>query len=191
MKVNSNQLLVDLRNMCVRHQKDLEALSSLSDQELQSKPGPEAWNAIECIEHLNRYGRFYLPEIKKRLQNSSAKPAETFKSGLLGDYFAESMLPKPGFKTMNTFKVMNPLNADLDHSALHEFSDQLKEILELLEMARYKNLNRIRTSISISKLIKLKLGDTFRVVIYHNERHLQQALRAAKSLSSTPSRAIA
>lgn len=181
MKVNSNQLLVELRNMCVKHQKDLETLSSLSDQELQSKPAPEAWNALECIEHLNRYGRFYLPEIKKRLQNSSTKPGKTFKSGLLGNYFAESMLPKPGFKTMNTFKEMNPLNADLDRSTLQEFADQLKQMLELLEMARSKNLNRIRTSISISKLIKLKLGDTFRVVIYHNERHLLQALQSSSN----------
>ena len=181
MKVNSNQLLVDLRNMCVKHQKDLEALSSLTDEQLQSKPGPEAWNTLECIEHLNRYGRFYLPEIRRRLQNSSAKPTKTFRSGLLGNYFAESMLPKPGFKTMNTFKVMNPLNADLDRSALQDFSNQLEEMLELLEMARRKNLNRIRTSISISKLIKLKLGDTFRVVIYHNERHLQQAKKLISS----------
>ncbi|MEO9077333.1 MAG: DinB family protein, partial [Gelidibacter sp.] len=33
------------------------------------------------------------------------------------------------------------------------------------------------TAISISNLIKLKVGDTFRVVVYHNERHLVQANR--------------
>jgi uncharacterized protein (DUF2249 family) len=59
-------------------------------------------------------------------------------------------------------------------------------MLELLEIARSKNLNRIRTSISISKLIKLKLGDTLRVVIYHNGRHLQQALRAANHKTLKP-----
>jgi hypothetical protein len=134
---------------------------------------------MECIEHLNRYGRFYLPEIRQRLNSSSAKPAKTFKSGWLGNYFAESMLPKPGFKTMNTFKVMNPLNAALDRSDLEEFADQLVEMIGLLQLARSRNLNRIRTSISISKLIKLKLGDTLRVVIYHNERHLPQAKKAS------------
>ena len=37
------------------------------------------------------------------------------------------------------------------------------------------DLNKIKTAISISKWIKLKLGDTFRVVVYHNERHIKQA----------------
>ena len=175
MKVNSDQLLDELVELTHKHQQQLGVLMKLNDEELGAKTSANSWNALECIEHLNRYGRFYLPEIRRRLQNSSIKPAKNFKSGLLGNYFAESMLPKPGFKSMNTFKVMNPLNAHLDRSALQEFGDQLKEMLELLEMARCKNLNRIRTSVSISKLIKLKLGDTFRVVIYHNERHLQQA----------------
>ncbi|RXM56703.1 hypothetical protein BOQ60_25350, partial [Chryseobacterium sp. CH1] len=33
---------------------------------------------------------------------------------------------------------------------------------------QYIDLEKTKTSISISKLIKLKLGDTFRFVIYHN-----------------------
>lgn len=47
-------------------------------------------------------------------------------------------------------------------------------------MARNKDLGKIKTSISISKWIKLKLGDTFRVIIYHNERHIVQANKIAE-----------
>lgn len=86
---------------------------------------------------------------------------------------------------------MNALNNALDRSALEEFADQLEEMIGLLQLARSKNLNRIRTSISISKLIKLKLGDTLRAGIYHNQPHLFQAMRAANGLLSTPSRATA
>lgn len=42
---------------------------------------------------------------------------------------------------------MNALNNALDRSALEEFADQLEEMIGLLQLARSKNLNRIRTSI--------------------------------------------
>ncbi|MGB3549023.1 MAG: hypothetical protein WBA17_18760 [Saprospiraceae bacterium] len=40
-------------------------------------------------------------------------------------------------------------------------------------------MNRTKTAVSITKLIRLRLGDTLRVVVYHNQRHVAQALRAA------------
>jgi hypothetical protein len=58
------------------------------------------------------------------------------------------------------------------------FARQLQTMLELLHLAAKTDLNKVRTSISISSLIRLKLGDTLRVVIYHNERHIRQAERA-------------
>ena len=180
MTTESKQLLDELTSMCHDHEEQLRALSALSDEELATRPAPGSWNVLECIEHLNRYGRFYLPEIRKRINESSHKPSPRFRSGMLGNYFAESMLPRPGFKTMNTFKEMNPLGSDLNRSVMEEFADQLNEMKAILDEVRTKNLNKVRTSISISKWIKLKLGDTLRVVIYHNERHLLQAARCIR-----------
>jgi hypothetical protein len=51
-------------------------------------------------------------------------------------------------------------------------------MLSLLEQAKSVNLQKIKASITLSKFIKLRLGDVFRVVIYHNERHLEQAFKA-------------
>lgn len=45
------------------------------------------------------------------------------------------------------------------------------------------DLNKTKTAISISKWFKLKLGDTFKVVIYHNERHIAQARKVCESES--------
>jgi len=60
---------------------------------------------------------------------------------------------------------------------LTEFIAQQKQMIQLLNDAENVNLNKVKTSISISKFIKLKLGDTFRFVIYHNLRHIEQAKR--------------
>ena len=76
---------------------------------------------------------------------------------------------------MKTFKDKNPIGSKLDKSTIERFVSQQEKILNLLDKSREIDLNKTKTAISISKLIKLKIGDTFRVVIYHNERHLEQA----------------
>ncbi|TSJ45021.1 DinB family protein [Fluviicola chungangensis] len=177
MKIQTEVLLVDLMNRTKQLIEEAEILKGKKEEQLNCKPHAESWSALECLEHLNLYGRFYLPEIDKCIRGGKGKHEPVFKSGWLGNYFANSMLPKEKLNKMKTFKNMNPLNSQLDKRVIDEFLDQQKELLRLLEESRKISLNKTRTAISISKLIKLKLGDTFRFVIYHNQRHMVQARR--------------
>lgn len=179
MKFESQDLIQELVALTHQNLNDAEALKSMSVVALNKKASETSWSALECVEHLNRYGYFYMPEISKRIQEGNSSSASSvFKSGWLGNYFSNSMKPKAKLNTMKTFASMNPNGSNLDASVLDTFIDQQKTTLELLEMAREVDLTKIKTAISISKWIKLRLGDTFRVVIYHNQRHMQQALRA-------------
>nr|WP_294860194.1 DinB family protein [uncultured Fluviicola sp.] len=187
MKIQTEALLVDLANRTKQLIQEARTFMQLPEEVLNHKPDETSWSILECLEHLNLYGRFYLPEIKKQivkqLSSSPSIPLQrgkenaVFKSGWLGNYFANSMLPKAKLNKMKTFKNMNPVNSKLDKQVIQEFADQQTELLQLLEDAHKISLNKTRTAISISKLIKLKLGDTFRFVIYHNQRHMAQAQR--------------
>lgn len=178
MKIKSERLILDLEAMTKNHLDYALSLNQKSEEELNRKTNPESWNTLECLEHLNLYGNFYLPEIEKQLEKKKdLSSEEMFKSGLLGNYFAESLLPKEKLNKMKTFKNMDPINRKLDRQVLEDFINQLYKILALLEKSRTANLNKIKTRISITKWIKLRLGDTFRVVIYHNERHIKQIER--------------
>lgn len=177
MKIQTEALLVDLANRTKQLIREAEGFKQQSDETLNFKEDETSWSILECLEHLNLYGRFYLPEIKKRIHEGKGKKESIFKSGWLGNYFANSMLPKAKLNKMKTFRNMNPINSKLDKKVIAEFVDQQNEILRLLEDSRKISLNKTRTAISISKLIKLKLGDTFRFVIYHNQRHMLQAQR--------------
>ena len=172
-------LLEDLKKRTLEVIKGVENYLTLDDKTLNFKPSEESWSILECVEHLNRCGDFYLPEIRQRIAESKSKPEE-FKPGLLGDYFAKSMLPKEKLNKMKTFKVMNPAGSKLDRKVLEKFIGQQKTTLELLEKAALVSLTKTKTSISISSWIKLRLGDTLRVVIYHNQRHLVQAEKVMK-----------
>lgn len=175
MKIKQTQLLDDLITMTQTHIKRVEAFFQLDNNQLNFKKNENSWSVLECIEHLNRYGDFYIPEITKRISGTNTTSKTYFKSGLLGNYFAKSMMLKEKLNKMKTFKSMNPINSSLSVSVLDKFLLQLKQILEILNKCKGIDIQNIKTAISISKINKLKLGDTLRVVIYHNERHLQQA----------------
>ncbi len=178
MKMNANQLISELENYTKNHLEKAEKFKNQPIENLTQRPTPESWNVLECLEHLNRYGDFYIPEMRRKMDNSFYPISKDFKSGILGNYFAQMMLPKEKLNKMKTMKKTNPIRKELDKKVIDKFIEQQKEILELLVLAKEKNLNKIKTGISISNWIRLKLGDTFRVVIYHNERHIQQAERA-------------
>lgn len=178
-------LLQDLRERTQKHLVQGQKLAQLSPEQLNHRPGPEKWSILECLEHLNLYGDFYLKEIESRMLKAGNDPNSTvFKTGLLGNYFAKMMLPKKGLiaNPMKTFKDKNPIHSNLPITAVDRFIKQQKRMLQLLEMAEMVNLTTIKTNISISKWIKLRLGDTLRVVIYHNERHLLQANNVLASI---------
>jgi len=135
------------------------------------------WSIAQCLDHLNSYGDFYLPHIKKALsENNKHAFSASFKSSWLGTYFTNMMLPRSG-KKYKALKKHVP-KQDLDAAAVvAEFIHQQELLLSYLEIAKHSDLNSIKIPISISSFIKLKLGDVFQFIIAHNERHLEQAKR--------------
>lgn len=151
---------------------------------LQQNPAAGKWSAVQCIEHLNSYNRYYLPQIEKALLNGAYKnlPAQaTYKPGWLGNYFTKLM--KPGVNGELTSKMQAPKdhrpNMNLNaKKVLAEFIEGEEKLLSCLERAEKINIARLRVPISLSKWIKLKLGDTFRFLVAHQQRHMLQAMKA-------------
>ena len=154
--------------------KEAEKLRSCDLNGLTWKEDENSWNILECLEHLNRYGNFYLPEIEKKIKNTNSRSEIDFKSGLLGGYFAKSMLPKEKLNKMKTFKDKNPLNENLDKTVIDQFINQQFKLLDLLKQSQNVSLNKVKIKISVSRLITLKLGDTFEFFINHIIRHFKQ-----------------
>lgn len=186
MQQTRKALLNDLKAKTELVLTEAKQLLTLSDERLKNRPASDKWNALECMEHLNLYGDFYLKEIEAQvLAAAPDKNATGFKSGFLGNKFALSLKPAKADKKLNsmkTFKDKNTLNQSLSKTSIERFMKQQERMLTLLKQAENVNLTKIKTAISISKLLKLRLGDTLRVVIYHNERHLVQAKKAAEVL---------
>jgi hypothetical protein len=146
------------------------------------RPSSESWSANECLQHLNSYGRFYLPAIESVLSRSEKRESSTqFSPGWLGNYFTKLMMPsKDGnvSKKMNSPKDHAPKTIIESRLVISEFIDQQEKLLALLNTAKKFDLNAVKVGISIAPIIKLKLGDVFRFMIAHQVRHILQAERA-------------
>lgn len=152
----------------------VEVMRSKGMEALQWKRNSETWSVLECLEHLNLYGEYYLPKIKEAIDASSTKAQAHVRSGWLGNYFAESMLPKEGGKKMKTFNDKNPIYGSTDIQVIDRFLQQQQTMLRLLHASEHVNMNKIRIPVSISPWIRLKLCDVFRFTINHSIRHLHQ-----------------
>jgi hypothetical protein len=159
----------------------------ISPARLLQPPSEKKWSVAQCLDHLNSYGRYYLPAIEEAIQKAKEKnwaAEDQFVPGWLGNYFTALMAPDSEGKKMK--KMSAPKNhipvADLDSDrVLSEFIDQQEKMLQLLEDAKKVSLGKSRVSISIAKFIQLKLGDTFRFLTMHTYRHLLQAERALQA----------
>ena len=169
------QLQEDVREIILK----ADQLQRMTDSQLKQVPGKDKWSIIEIIDHLNYYSRFYLTEIEQKISHYEAGSAKDFKPGLLGNYFTKIMKPKEGNKISN--KMSAPKNAIPSSSinvseTLSEFITHQQHLINLLQIAKACNLNAIRIPTSLSKWIGLKLGDTFRFLIAHQQRHFVQII---------------
>jgi len=182
--MQSEKLIQTLLEQTRQIINQIEKLKSYDLNTLTWKENEISWSILECLEHLNLYGDFYLPQIESKIENSSTKNDLEFKSGILGNYFAKSMLPKEKLNKMKTFKDKNPLNANLNKTVIDKFIIQQIKLLDLLNQSRNVSLNKVKIQTSITSLIKLKLGDTFQFFINHIIRHLNQIDRIQTAMKN-------
>jgi hypothetical protein len=179
MQIPTHLLIEDLLNRTEKSTKIVTGFKELNIEQLNYKQSATAWSILECIEHLNLYGDFYLVEIEKQiLAHKTTTPQPVFTSGPIGNYFANLMLVKDGkVKKMKSPKDKNPANTRLTIMTIDRFLKQQERLKSLLSQAQNVDLTKTKAAISLTKLIKLRLGDTFRFFVYHIERHVLQAER--------------
>lgn len=176
---------MEMQNFIARLQADVQQIIETVETELlpletsvlNRKPAPEKWSPLECFEHLNRYNRFYNPELEQALEHRGK--AAAFRPGWLGNFFVQSVTPENA-RPMKTRAYLNPAGSRLGINVLEEFLGHQRHLLELLTRAKGANLNRRAVRVEVFRLLRINTGDAFRFVVAHQQRHLQQALRGVE-----------
>jgi hypothetical protein len=169
---------------------EVEEMTSTGSGLIEKKPAEDKWSIRSCIEHLNLTGNVYLPRMQKQIARSLAKKQVApplFKEGIIGKFSVKSMKPQPGTtvpKPMKTFKILDPYrNPEPQQRYLNTFIDQQNQLIELLTLAQQVDLNQNRINSALGPLVRFKLGDAFRFVIAHEQRHVLQMKRTLALLN--------
>lgn len=178
---NSQALLEELSQTVRAEIAQVEQLRNATSPDTTADAG---WTAAQHLFHLNFYASFYTAAMEACLDQAKSSPKESFRSGWLGNYFTEIIGPAEGdapvkVKMKSPANAVPPANDTLDAAAeLETFLAFQNRLLYLLQRAQQVNLGAHRVPTSLSNFIRLKLGDTFRFVIAHQERHFQHMERS-------------
>lgn len=155
-------------------------LTQLSPTELDERIHEGEWTIREVLAHLNEFAKYYNSTFRHKLTITKFKtPQEEFISSPLGKSAWTSMKlgnAKNIKRKFKTVKSCNPLLHPelITGNEIERFIAYQTELIELIQQAEFVNLKRVRIPMSISKIVRLRLGDALQFVVYHNERHLQQ-----------------
>lgn len=158
---------------------------ALDREKLRQRPLPNQWSIGECIAHLNIADAHYIRQFDRKLKDVNSSPESVeFKPGWLGNYFVKMIkpledgtIPSP----MKTLKKFVP-EIDNDENTLHQFLSDQQVILDTLERSRVLNLNKVKITSAIGPIVTFRLGDAFRFLIGHNQRHIIQANRVLERI---------
>jgi hypothetical protein len=181
--MTSTELLEEVRKIT---QANIEFLnkkfSHLSEEQKQWRPAETAWNVQEIFAHLNEYARFYHEAFRKRIATTKFREfRENFISSPLGRSAWKSMKLGNAKNVKRKFKAPRGYNPSIethlvDGADIERFRENQQELIGILESAKQVNIRKAKVPLSMSKIIRLRLGDALLFVAYHNERHMQQAL---------------
>ncbi len=186
MKYKTFKLLDQLHSSAEQHiHLAITEWQQLPTVRLTTQPAQGSWSAIECVDHLVSYGRYYLPAMEKAIANAAGTALSPgFNSSFLGNYFYKLMLPQTnGFpkKKMRSPKNHLPTQITDPEIVINEFISQLEKLQVLIRAAYKINISKAKVPISIAKFIKLSLGDTLLFYVAHISRHMLQAQRALQT----------
>lgn len=166
--------------------ENIEVVSSstkkLSENQLNWIPNPGVWSVNQVLAHLNEYGRYYHPTFTRKIETTRFRSTkEGFVSSPLGKSAWKSMKLGNAKNVKRKFKAQKGYNPAVDPGLIKGdepaiFLEQQAELLDIIDKAQNVNLKKVKIPISISKIVRLRLGDALLFVVYHNQRHVQQLL---------------
>lgn len=159
----------------------------LTGEQLRWKPtagrSAPGWSIVECLQHLNLAERYYIRNLQHKVATLGLVQTQPTDQLLESDWVGKTMLyivdPQVKMKLPAPGIIRPRPAADLDPASVVAQFNELQTLLHsILDKAVYLDWNQEKVASLFGQWLKIRLGDTFRMLVAHTERHLNQALRA-------------
>ncbi len=142
-----------------------------------------AWSIGQCCHHIILVNRYYLDRSKEKIDatvEANLLEESPFRSGYLGNMMISLVGAHNGFK-LKSPSLFEPENTDYKTSIFSEILLSLEEVKTMIESSSGLDLNKIKIDSPDNKLMRFRLGDVFKILIDHCERHMNQIKELAGS----------
>ena len=106
-KFKTEDLIAELKGDVEHILEAAEHIRDTDKNKLVYQLNKDKWSVVQILEHMNAYGRYYLPEIAKAMEEDKSPRKAWFESGFWGNYFTKSMKPT------NVLEIKNKMKARL------------------------------------------------------------------------------
>jgi len=180
MIYDTHSLLKDMQAEVSSLVADVVSVRESDIHALSLQPDNNRWSVQQILEHLNAYNRYYLPAVAQQLPAArKVQGSIPFKPGWLGDYFTRSMYSqvKTTGKVVNRMSAMKGYTppAALDTTTvLNEFIAGEQELTGILLQMANIDMSSCKIPVTLSRFIRINIGDAMRFLVAHQVRHHQQ-----------------
>ena len=157
------------------------SFGGLSAAQLNWKPSAERWSIAQCFDYLITSNKGYLPIIESvRGGTKKTRFLERLPvlPGLAGKLLIKSLDPASTRK-IKAPKNFEPAESNISASVIDDFVAQQDKIIEAMKSTRDLDLERIVITSPAVSVVTYSLMDAYRIIVVHEQRHLQQAKRVA------------
>lgn len=145
---------------------------------------PEAqgkWHMLQCIEHMSRATEVYVNNVADKLSSGTLPTAsQQYKGHWKGRMFAKMNAPKEGDvipMKVKTFKRMEPPHELDSQMVITRFHNIHEELIAVVNKSRSVNIDKVKVATALGPMVKLRVGDAYRFILAHTQRHLVQLER--------------
>jgi hypothetical protein len=157
---------------------------TLDPVQLNFRAEKSQWSILECFEHLNRYYRFYIPEIRSAISKAKPNTGDVEVSSTWIGRLSISLMHPDNKSKKKTFKHMNPIHSQLSVNTIKEFLSFQQEMILLIESAKGIDLNSRLVRMEFLKMLRMNLAESLEFVVIHIKRHVYQAEAISKHIPS-------
>ena len=152
------------------------------------RPAPDAWSAVECVEHLNLTSRAYIPLLRTALAEARAlrlAAPDRYKRDFLGAFLGAMIGPlrhigKLRLMPVKTTSEFVPHVRATSDEVVSEFVRLQAELITLTRASEGVAIDRVKIVSPFGGKMKYSAYSALVIIPRHQHRHLEQAENALR-----------